>query len=620
MIRDFFHSTVFKIAALMFSISLLAVVSMFSSVFISDSAQTDALAINVAGSLRMQSFKIVTHLQHVQNEKNATSPEHVKTLIDKFESNLTTGILANQLTTTNTDKLATLHNRVEELWFKQIKPQYILALSQKIDEESLIQQTSHFVATIDTLVSSYQQHAENNIAKIRLIQSLALFFTVILIAFAMFIVNRHIEQPLSKLTAVARQIGRGNFTAQADEEGKGELAILAKTINKMSHSIYRSQSQLEETVKKKTIKLQNSNESLELLFELSRKLHEMDPSKHNFKPILQRLANVTGVKDLDLCIMTAGGNAPYEHLITTDKDFPEKCLQHDCSDCTEHNKLFSQTDMEALKYPLTQSETNYGVLVVHPNNNFRLEDWQYQLFESVAEQIATGLSIKHQHEQSRRIALMNERTVIARELHDSLAQALSYLKIQVTRLQKLHQKDSAQEQIDQVIDELKGGLSSAYRELRELLTTFRLKIDGQSLKTAFDQSIEQLKSRSDAFEFTLNYNVGHVPFSPQEEIHLLQIAREATQNAFYHSKGNRINISLTMDEFSTVTLSIKDNGIGIPGDPNKLNHYGLAIMQERSCNLDGDLSITKSEEGGTAVVFKFRPEYAKESVAVVKSA
>lgn len=609
MIKSFVHSTVFKIAALMFLVSFMAIASMFSSVFISDGAQSDAHAINVAGSLRMQSYRIASHIH--SGHRSAKHNEAIENFILEFEKDLTSGVLANQQALINSSELTELHERIKLDWEKTIKPMFYSFLrSQSSDLSTLNSNVSAFVANIDSFVMSYQQHAEKNIATIRAIQSIALFSTLIFIAFAMLIVNRHIEKPLSKLTAVAREIGRGDFTAKADESGKDELAVLARTMNKMSGAIYRSKSQLEEQVKRKTQKLSRSNASLDLLFEVSRKLNEAELSTSTFNPTLKKLAKVTGVKDLDLCIMTADGKGPYDHLITTDKTLPDKCIKLDCGDCTEHNDLFPGTSNQ-IKYQLTHGDTNYGVLVVNPDINNQLEDWQHQLFELVAEQVANGLRLKQQLEQGRRIALMNERTVIARELHDSLAQALSYLKIQVTRLQKLQQKDSPQEQIDSVIDELKNGLSSAYRELRELLTTFRLKLDGQSLKAAFEQTITQLKTRSDDFTFALDYQVSHIPFSPQEEIHLLQITREAMQNAFYHSKGDKIDIRINVDEFSSVTVFVEDNGIGMPSDPNKMNHYGLAIMQERSRNLGGDISFGKGLSGGTIVKFQFVPEYAK---------
>ena len=599
----------------MFSVSFLAIVSMFTTVFMSDGAQFDAQAVNVSGSLRMQTYRI-----HSVMQDSPGDIETINQLVDEFDLTLNTGVLVNQQALWDNGDIAKHHAIVANNWNEQVKPliQTNLASPSNSNTSSL-EVFNKLVEDIELLVVAYQKYAEINIANIRLVQSLALFSTLILIAIAMMIVHRHIEQPLSKLTSVARQIGQGDFTARAEETGKGELALLARTINKMSGSLYRSKSQLEEQIKRKTRKLTRSNQSLELLFQVSRRLNEVEPGSVDFQPLLNKLADVTGVKDLDLCIMTAQGTGPYEHLMSSEKTIPDKCQQQLCHDCTEHDSLFPPVNGQ-MKYQLNIGDQHYGVLVVSLDEGSILEDWQHQLFEAIAEQVANGLSMKHQNEQRRRIALMNERTVIARELHDSLAQALSYLKIQVTRLQRLQQKESAQEQIDQVIDELKNGLGAAYSELRELLTTFRLKLDGQGIKAALEQTISQLQNRSDDFSFTLNYHVSNVPFTPQEEIHLLQIAREATQNAFYHSQGFNIDISITSNSLSEVILTVKDNGIGIPEDPNKLNHYGLAIMKERSRNLDGELSVKRNDERGTTVMFSFIPEYARTLEVKSKSA
>ena len=411
MIKTFFHSTVFKIVALMFSVSFLSVVSMFSSVFISDGAQSDALALNVAGSLRMQSYRLLSKVQTPHKSEQELSDFYQ--LIDTFEQNLTSGILINQQILSDTAQLAAQHAVIKSQWLNSIKPLFIEALSESYqDARKLDQIIQPFVADIHTLVEIYQNHAETNIATIRLIQSLALFCTLILISLALVIVNRHIEQPLSKLTQVARQIGRGDFTVRADDSGKGELSVLAHTFNTMSDSIYRSKLQLEKQVKRKTLKLSRSNESLDLLFQVSRKLNEVDPTSVDFQPILAKLAKVTGIKDLDLCIMTAQGSSPYEHLLTANKNLPDKCVNHKCGDCTSHNDLFPQSTHQ-MRYQLTLGGKNYGVLVVHPEDNAVLEDWQHQLFESVAAQVANGLKMKHQNEQNRRMALMNERTIIA---------------------------------------------------------------------------------------------------------------------------------------------------------------------------------------------------------------
>jgi two-component system nitrate/nitrite sensor histidine kinase NarX len=70
---------------------------------------------------------------------------------------------------------------------------------------------------------------------------------------------------------------------------------------------------------------------------------------------------------------------------------------------------------------------------------------------------------------------------------------------------------------------------------------------------------------------------------------------------------------MTINSLSQVTLTISDNGVGISGDPSKLNHYGLAIMQERSRNLNGEMRIINTVPNGTQILFKFTPDYASKS-------
>ena len=245
-IKNFIHSTVFKIAALMFSVSFLAIVSMFTTVFMSDGAQFDAQAVNVAGSLRMQTYRI-----HSVMQDSPSDIETINQLVDEFDLTLNTGVLVNQQALWDNGDIAKHHTIVANNWNEQVKPliQTNLA-SPSISNTSSLEVFNKLVEDIELLVVAYQKYAEINIANIRLVQSLALFSTLILIAIAMMIVHRHIEQPLSKLTSVARQIGQGDFTARAEETGKGELALLARTINKMSGSLYRSKSQLEEQIKR----------------------------------------------------------------------------------------------------------------------------------------------------------------------------------------------------------------------------------------------------------------------------------------------------------------------------------------------------------------------------------
>src|SRR5690606_16754422 len=128
-----------------------------------------------------------------------------------------------------------------------------------------------------------------------------------------------------------------------------------------------------------------------------------------------------------------------------------------------------------------------------------------------------------------------------------------------------------------ILDELREGLSSAYRQLRELLTTFRLKMDEDGLKGALVNTVNQLQERTD-MQVTLDYQLHDLPLSSIEEIHILQIVREASQNSVNHSKGTCVDIILYQESDKSIHLNVIDDGIGISASPEKRNHYGLVIM------------------------------------------
>src|SRR5690606_13775128 len=121
----------------------------------------------------------------------------------------------------------------------------------------------------------------------------------------------------------------------------------------------------------------------------------------------------------------------------------------------------------------------------------QLSDRAVRLLQTLADQLATAIYIKRQMQESQQLSLLEERTIIARELHDSLAQSLSYLKMQVSRLQRMQEKEAASDRQQNIVTEIRTGVNSAYRQLRELLTTFRLQLDKPGLRSALDETVRE---------------------------------------------------------------------------------------------------------------------------------
>jgi two-component system nitrate/nitrite sensor histidine kinase NarX len=253
--------------------------------------------------------------------------------------------------------------------------------------------------------------------------------------------------------------------------------------------------------------------------------------------------------------------------------------------------------------PIRDQAQQYGILLVGLPEGMELEEWQRRLLETVASHIAMAINRSRQSSRNRMLSLLEERSVIARELHDSLAQSLSYLKIQVSLLEKTLDVTES-DKVYEITDKLRDGLNSAYRELRELLTTFRLGISEEGLSRAIEDTVREFNERGHV-EITLENRIANCIFSPNEEIHTMQIVREALSNIVQHAKATKANVSLQCDLDGEVTVEIEDNGIGMPEISQLEHHYGLPIMRERAQGLDGILHIGPSNLGGTAVKLTF---------------
>jgi len=229
-----------------------------------------------------------------------------------------------------------------------------------------------------------------------------------------------------------------------------------------------------------------------------------------------------------------------------------------------------------------------------------------QLLEALSRHIGIAIGTAHRTEQSRRLSLLEERGVIARELHDSLAQSLSYMKIQVSRLQAVMGQHNFSQDANTILAELREGLNGAYRELRELLTTFRLKIEGNGLMPTLEKTVAEFSSRGN-IPISIASHLAGCQLSANEEIHIMQIVREALANVIHHSKAAHASVSIEQGEDQFISVIIDDDGIGIGESQSETHHYGMSIMQERARSLGGSFNVQTLAVGGTRIIFRFHP-------------
>jgi two-component system nitrate/nitrite sensor histidine kinase NarX len=296
------------------------------------------------------------------------------------------------------------------------------------------------------------------------------------------------------------------------------------------------------------------------------------------------------------------------------------CGLTSCAECLTNRSLSVNTlknGIHVLSLPLADSEQHYGVLQLEMPPGRDLEAWQSQLLEALSRHIGIAIGTARRSEQSRRVSLLEERAALARELHDSLAQSLAYMKIQVSRLKPLVDNPQRGEEAREVLEELREGLNSAYRQLRELLTTFRLRIEGEGLAAALQTTVTEFSSRGD-IPITLEVHLAGCPLTANEEIHTLQIVREALSNVLNHAHARHAEVKVTCNDNGSVSATVTDDGTGIH-QPAGTHHYGMTIMEERSKHLGGQLSVENLPTLGTRVTLHFMPSSRRDNTLPIHS-
>ncbi|MZI94113.1 HAMP domain-containing protein [Vibrio sp. CAIM 722] len=580
------RSIVMKITAIMVSLILMAFVSIFSSMYMSQISEYDGKTINLSGSLRMMSYRITTQVTLLQSEDSLENRHKVQQLIQQFETLFNDPVLKKDFIRFHQVAIKDEYDQVAHTWNQEIKPTLANA-NVHFQLGPFLPKLESFVQSIDRLVYGYQKVLEERLQELKIIQTITLTITLGLILLSIYSIHKYIARPLRELTDVAEISSQGDWSQRCLVHRDDELGLLAKTINKANQSMQSIHQDLEQRIAEKTQALSQSNQMLTFLYNVAQQVNQSHYGQLDFEAILQQLSAVSQLNNLELTLFTSQPELPYHQVLIG-------------------SELGNSASNQTVHFPIERNDNHYGDIRVFTQSP--MANWQRDLVESLVDQLGIALSFSNQLNQERRIALLSERNIIARELHDSLAQSLSYLKFQVACIEKGIEKEPVSERVTTPVYELKEGVVSAYRQLRELLTTFRLQIDSGGLQAALSDTVQTLAKHS-AMQIQLHYDCRHVPFEPNEEIHLLQITKEAVQNAVKHSQGSHITISLTENEEKNVVLLVQDDGIGFTQTERVLNHYGTEIMQERCHSLKGTLVINTLPDGGTEVSLVFTPNY-----------
>jgi len=264
-------------------------------------------------------------------------------------------------------------------------------------------------------------------------------------------------------------------------------------------------------------------------------------------------------------------------------------------------------DDQSFYLPLHYQNRTLGVIRIKlkqiPLNN---QHDLYELFSTLAEQLCSAIEKAKQDQESRRMIIMQERSLIANELHDSLAQTLASLRFQVRVLDETIQP-TAEFQSIRGIEQVENSLDEAYSDLRELIAHCRTPIDKQGLIQAVEKLISRMRKDSNT-HVLLQKEWDHSDLPPNLEMHVFRIVQEAMNNIRKHSNAQNVRLMFRCDEKGHHQILIENDGQGfiMPKEsdhPGK--HVGLSIMRERANYLGGDLMVESEPDEGTRIELDF---------------
>ncbi|MDH5391803.1 MAG: GAF domain-containing protein [Gammaproteobacteria bacterium] len=378
-----------------------------------------------------------------------------------------------------------------------------------------------------------------------------------------------------------------------------------------------------------TSELQQQTRSLEILYDVATNINAASNVKdllsrfvHILKDIVNadaaavRLLNDDGTMDLIASIGLSAEAVEHERNMPADCSICGSVISGGqiriinstapCQKAIGHN-LLDNTNAGHIAVPLRFQDKVVGVynLFVSSSDHFISQDTQ-NLLSLIGSHLGTAIEKTQLEQKARRVLVMHERTMIANELHDSLAQTLASLRFQVRVLDETLQQSGEYQSIHG-IEQVEHSLDEAYTDLRELIAHCRTPIAEQGVVNSIEKLISRFRKETDIHILLQNeWNNARLPANM--EMHIYRIVQEALTNIRKHSSANNVRVLLHADIHGEFRILVENDGKGFEqqkSSGHKGEHIGLTIMKERAKHLGGELDLESDPEEGTRIEVNF---------------
>ena len=595
---------------------LVALASISLTLWITWRLEGGAAAVNEAGRLRMYTVRMALAQQ-------TGRPGELQALARHFDDSLAllrSGDPARPLYVPWSDEAGQRFQDIHTAW-SAARAQWLSATPPRppaavvVQADALVQHVDGFVGAIEVEIMRWT-------SLLHLFQ-LCMMAAAVAAAMAFMVVSYWVVlNPVARLQQALLQMRQGVLGTRLSVDTDDEFGQLHAGFNSMAQALQASHDDLARRVREKTASIQDKNQRLSALYEVSALAAQAANLDVLTQGFVQQVRQVSGA---DAAVVRWSDEGNQHYVILAADGLPramaeqEQCLRAGSCFCGQ-----PQSRPDARVIPINSAsplflphchEAGYETLVALPvmvhqrvlgelNLFFRtrleLSSDMRALLEALVRHLASSMEGLRAAALEREAAVSDERSLLARELHDSIAQSLAFLKIQTQLLHSAVAKGNTAAR-DRSMAELDVGVRECYADVRELLVHFRTRTSEEDIEAALRTTLSKFEHQTGvATQLTME---GHgLPLAPDVQIQVLHMVQEALSNVRKHARASLVQ--LRVQRSPHWSFEVQDNGSGfdaaVPA-AQALLRVGLGIMQERGKGVGAEVHVQSTPGQGTTV-------------------
>ncbi len=633
-----------KLVSILLAFFCVALVAISLTLYVSWQLEGGAAAINDAGSERMRSYRLaylLTYNIYFRLDQESMAGE-VQREMAAFEKTLMDLEQGDPLRPLLLPKDVGVRRQMANLrleWQGHIRPllEGVLINQDPESRHRLLKEIrpsiENYVGMVNGLVLSVERDNAHKTSLLRSIQlglvMLAIIGTVILI-FLMFLL---IIRPATKLQDGIRRMAAEDFSVRMPVETRDEFGALALGFNQMADHLEGLYNTLEQRVETKTHSLEEKNQELGLLYEITALLNEPAAVEELCRRFMRRLMTQFSAQGGAVRLVDQGTQKI--HMVVTEglsEGFVQKesCLNmgeclcggaaslkapafFDLMQPTELKLMYNCRDdgyRAVSVFTIQAKKRLIGIFNLYFHKARGFTPMEVHLLEAVGQHLGAAIEGQRLVSREKEMAISEERNLLAQELHDSIAQGLAFLNIQIQMLDESFRKGNESEVLEG-LSHIRAGVQESYDDVRELLVHFRTRVHQADLEGAIRGTLQKFEGQT-GIKTTFNLSGTGAPLDPSNETQVLHIVQEALSNIRKHALASAVEVDISRQ--GDCVIAVRDNGRGFnpelqPGD----SHVGISIMKERAHRIGGQLEILSIPGEGSEIRLTLAKSAFKEA-------